>query len=287
MTTKTSRSFLAMPLLCAYLLSLPGCAVLSRLLGAQPQPKVTVSGVRIADLSLTDLTVVFDLTITNPYAVPLPLVNLDYALASGAQPFLQGQAAMQGTVPVSGSKTVSVPTKVVFLELLKVLQGVQPGALVPYRATLGLSVDAPVLGRLRLPIDHDGQFPVPAVPDVSVPSITWQSVSLAGVAGVLKLRIANPNAFAFDLAGMSYDIKLGSFSLVKGGLTNAASLAAGGSQEIAINVAVSTAQAGLAIVQMLQGKGSGYSLGGALSLSTPFGPLSIPLANSGQVPFLR
>jgi LEA14-like dessication related protein len=287
MTTPTLRRFRLPALLCACLLALPGCAALSSLLGAQPKPQVKVSGVRIADLSLTDLTVVFDLTITNPYAVPLPLVNLDYALASGAQPFLQGQAAMQGTVPVSGSKTVSVPAKVVFLELLKTLTSVRPGAVVPYRASLGLSVNAPVVGTLRLPIEQDGQLPVPAVPNVSIPSITWQSVSLAGVAGVLKLRVANPNQFAFDLAGMDYDIKLGSFSLVKGGLTNAASLTAGGSQDLAINVAVSTAQVGLGIVQMLQGKGSGYSLGGALSLGTPFGPLRIPLAVNGQVPFLR
>jgi LEA14-like dessication related protein len=287
MTTRPLRSFWTTTLLLAFLLALPGCATLASLLGEQPKPQVTVTGVRIADLSLTDLTVVFDLTITNPYAVPLPLVNLDYALASGAQPFLQGQAAMQGTVPVSGSKTVSVPTKVVFLELLKVLQGVRPGALVPYRATLGLSVNAPVLGTLRLPIEKDGQLPVPTAPDVSIPSITWQSASLAGVAGVLKMRIGNPNAFAFDVAGLNYDIKLGSFSLAKGGLTNAASLGPGGSQEIAISVAVSTAQAGLAIVQMLQGKGSGYTLGGGLAIGTPWGPLNIPLAKSGQVPFLR
>lgn len=287
MTTPTLRRFRLTTLLCACLLALPGCAALSGLLGSQPKPQVKVSGVRIADLSLTNLTVVFDLTITNPYAVPLPLVNLDFALASGAQPFLKGQAAMQGTVPVSGSKTVSVPAKVVFLELLKTLTSVRPGAVVPYRASLGLSVDAPVVGTLRLPIEQDGQLPVPAVPNVSIPSITWQSVSLAGVAGVLKLRVANPNQFAFDLAGMDYNIKLGSFSLVKGGLTNAANLTAGGSQDLAINVAVSTAQVGLGIVQMLQGKGSGYSLGGALSLGTPFGPLRIPLAVNGQVPFLR
>jgi LEA14-like dessication related protein len=285
--TTTLRCFRTLTLLCACLLALPGCAALSSLLGSQPKPQVSVSGVHIADLSLTELTVVFDLTITNPYSVPLPLVNVDFALASGAQPFLSGQAAMQGTVPVSGSKTVSVPAKVAFVELLKTLTSVRPGAMVPYRASLGLSVDAPVLGTLRLPIEQDGQLPVPAVPDVSIPSITWQSVSLAGVAGVLKLRVGNPNQFAFDLAGLDYDIKLGSFSLVKGGLTNAASLTAGGSQEIAINVAVSTAQVGLGIVQMLQGKGSGYSLGGALALGTPFGPLRVPLAVNGQVPFLR
>jgi LEA14-like dessication related protein len=256
-------------------------------LGPTPKPTVTVSGVRITDLSLSDVNLVFDLTITNPYAVPLPLVNIDYALASQAQPFLQGQAALQGTVPTSGSKTVSLPAKVVFLDLLKALQGVRPGAQVPYHATLGLSVDAPVLGTLRLPVEKDGLLPIPAAPNVSVASVTWQNLSLAGATGLLKMRVSNPNSFAFDVAGLDYDIKLGKFDLAKGGLTNAASLAAGAAQDIGINVSVSTAQAGMAIVQMLEGKSSGYSLGGALSIGTPWGPLRIPLAVSGQVPFLR
>jgi LEA14-like dessication related protein len=128
---------------------------------------------------------------------------------------------------------------------------------------------------------------VPAAPNVSIPSVTWQSVSLAGATGLVKMRVGNPNAFAFDVAGLDYDIKLGGHNLAKGGLVNAASLAAGGTQDIGINVAVSTAQAGMALVQMLQGQSSAYSLGGALTIGTPFGPLRIPLAVTGQVPFLR
>ena len=284
---KRKRLIVSTGLFLACLLALPGCALLASLLGPTPKPKVSVTGVRISDLSLTGLDLVFDLTITNPYTVPLPLVNVDYALASQAQPFLQGQAALQGTIPVSGSKTVSLPAKVVFLELLKVLQGVRPGALVPYHATLGLSVDAPVLGRLRLPVEKEGQLPVPAPPDVSVASVTWKNLSLTGATGLLKLRVGNPNSFAFDVAGLDYDIKLGSYDLAKGGLSNAASLAAGAAQEIGINVSVSTAQAGMALLQLAQGRNSSYKLGGAITIGTPFGPLRVPLAVSGQVPFLR
>jgi LEA14-like dessication related protein len=287
MICKKTPAILTRSLYIVCVLALSGCALLSGLLGPTPKPQVTVTAVRITDLSLSDLNVVFDLTITNPYAVPLPLVNVDYALSSQARPFLQGQAPLQGTVPVSGSKTVSLPAKLVFLELLKVLQEVRPGALVPYHATLGLSVNAPVLGTLRLPIEHDGQVPVPTAPQVSVPSVTWQSVSLTGATGQVKLRVSNPNAFAFDVAGLDYQIKLGSHDLAKGNLTNAASLAAGAAQDIGINVSVATAQAGMAILQVLEGKGSSYSLGGTLAIGTPFGPLRIPLAVTGQVPFLR
>jgi LEA14-like dessication related protein len=276
-----------MKLFAVCLLVLPGCAFLSSLLGGVKKPTAQLKGVRITNFSLQDLTLVFDLTISNPYEVPLPLVNVDYALASQAKPFLQGQAQLQGSVPARGSHTVSLPAKIVFLELFKALQGVKAGAMVPYHTTLGLSVNAPVVGALRLPIEKEGELPVPAAPQVSIPSITWQSVGLSGAAGVLKMRVSNPNSFAFDVAGLDYDIKLGGFNLAKGGLANAANLTSGATRDIGINVAVSTAQVGMALLQIVQGRSSAYSLGGAISIGTPFGPLRIPLAVTGQVPFLR
>lgn len=279
------RALLA--LLTSVVLGLSGCALLDSLLAPTNRPTATLVGVRITDFSLNDLTVVLDVAVKNPYSVALPLANIDYAFASQGQPFLKGQAPLQGSIPAGQSKTLSLPAKVVFAELLKLLVGVRPGAIIPYRASLGLSVNAPVLGPLRLPLEKDGTLPVPAPPAVSVPSVAWKNVSLAGVTGVVKLRVTNPNAFAFDVAGLDYDIKLGGFPLAKGGLVNAASLAAGAAQELGINVQVSTAQAGMAIIQLAQGRSSAYSVGGALSIGTPFGPLRIPVNVTGQVPFVR
>ncbi len=278
---------LRVQLLAACFLCWPGCALLQSLLGSSAQPTASITGVHVSDLSLVELTLVFDVAISNPYAVPLPLVNIDYALASQGQPFLHGQAALQGEVPAGQSKTVSLPAKVVFVELLNLLQSVRPGAIIPYRGTLGLSVNAPVLGVLRLPLEKEGTLPVPSPPTVSVASVHWQNLSLTGARGVLQLRVTNPNAFAFDVAGLDYDIKLGGHSLAKGGLVNAASVAAGAAQELGINVSISTAQAGMAILQLLQGQSSSYSLGGSLAIGTPFGPLRVPVSVAGQVPFVH
>lgn len=151
----------------------------------------------------------------------------------------------------------------------------RPGALIPYHATLGLSVNAPVLGVLRLPLEKEGQLPVPAPPEVSVTSVTWKNLTLAGATGLLKLKVGNPNSFAFNLAGFDYDFKLGGFELAKGGLTHAASLAAGAVKEIGINLSVSTAQAGLAILRMVEGRAAAT----ASAAPWPSEPLSAPCAS--------
>jgi LEA14-like dessication related protein len=280
------RGILLFLIFCAPL-TLTGCAFLQSLAGLAPRPTADVTGVRLADLSFTDVTLVFDVAVKNPYTVALPLVNVDYKLASQGQTFLDGRADLQGSIPPAETKTLSLPTKVTFAGLLQVLQSIRPGAVVPYQSTLGLSVDVPQLGRMRLPLAKEGQLPIPTVPAVSIASVSWQNLSIQGATGLVRIRVGNTNQFPVDLAAFQYALKLGGLSLANGAMTNAASLAAGTTQEIGISVSVSTAQVGLAAIQLLQGSSGTCSLAGALAIGTPYGALSVPLNVTGTVPFLR
>ena len=73
----------------------------------------------------------FDVEVDNPYAVPLPMSNVDYALSSQGQQFLTGKGDVQGTVPAGGSKTLGVPVQISFLELINAVKGARPGVTIP------------------------------------------------------------------------------------------------------------------------------------------------------------
>ena len=105
---------------------------------------------------------VFNVKVDNPYMVAIPLSNLDYALASKGQQFLDGKAPLQGTIPSQGSKTLPVPVKVNFLRLIKAVSGARPGASIPYKADLGLSLDVPMLGNKRVPMSKEGTLDIPS-----------------------------------------------------------------------------------------------------------------------------
>jgi LEA14-like dessication related protein len=101
------------------------------------QSGVQVAGVKVENISLTDATMLFDVQVDNPYSVPLPMSNVDYAVASQGQPFASGKADVQGTVPAGGSKTVGVPVKISYVELMKVVKGAAPGRKYLTRPTWG------------------------------------------------------------------------------------------------------------------------------------------------------
>ena len=259
--------------------SLAGCSALDML----AKPSAHITGVKFGDIGLKAATLVFDVDVSNPYSVVLPLMNIDYGLASGATPFLSGKADLQGTVPARGSKTVSLPVQIAYAGLLDVLKGVRPGAVVPYTAEMGLSVNAPVAGVLRLPLKKEGKLPVPTVPEVSVQEIKWDKVSLDRAGGRFKLNMVNRNQFPIELSKLTYGLSLGETEVANSSLTKAVPFGAdGGAGTIDIPISFSPKQMGLAVFQMITGKKAGYTLKGMLDVKTPFGPMSLPINKVGD-----
>jgi LEA14-like dessication related protein len=134
--------------------------------GCTQKPTAAITGMKLQGMSLTDVTMLFDVKVDNPYLVALPLGNLDYALASQGQQFLNGDSKIQGTIPAQGSKTLPVPVKVNFLKLINAVKGARPGASIPYKADMGLSLDVPIMGAMRVPMSKEGSLDIPTKADM-------------------------------------------------------------------------------------------------------------------------
>ena len=139
------------------------------------KPTARMTGLKFENVKLDSATLLFDVEVDNPYPVALPLMNLDYGLSSGAEPFLTGNAELQTTVPAKSKKTVSLPANINYLDMLKALKGIRPGSKIPYKADLGLSVDAPALGLMRLPLKKEGEIVLPTVSDIDAKGV-WDLI---------------------------------------------------------------------------------------------------------------
>jgi len=277
----TLRRLLTATVLCALVLTVAGCAQLQSMVALRPSASVT--GAKLSDIGLQQATLLFDVAVNNPYSVPLPLSNLDYSLASRGQPFLSGKAALQGTVPAQGAKTVSLPVAISYVELLKALKDVKPGAVVPYAAELGLSVDAPAVGVLRLPLKKSGDLPVPTAPDVKIAELRWDTLTLAQASGHATLEVVNRNQFPANLARFAYALSLGDVEVANSAIEQPTALAAnGGAGTLQIPLSFSPQQFGLAVFRMLSGGHMGYKLKGIADIGTPYGKMSLPLEQTGQ-----
>ena len=143
-----------------------GCATLQNTLNIL-KPNASLQGLKFEEITLKSATLLFEVEVENPYPVSLPLVNVDYNLASRARQFLSGKADLQSTIAPHSKESVSLPAKISYLDLLQAFKGIKPGSVIPYSADMGLSVDTPALGLMRLPIKKESELSVPTIPDIS------------------------------------------------------------------------------------------------------------------------
>ncbi len=249
--------------------------------GCNVKPTARFAGLRPVKITSEQAELVFVVEISNPYPVALPVLDADYELASGGKAFLDGKADLSGTVPALGSKLMELPAKVNFQRVMELFGRVRPGEVLPYEAELGLAVDAPG-GLLRLPVRHEGQLPIPAVPEVAVQKVDWQEISAERATGTATLELTNPNAFEMTLSKMEVSLTLAGTKVAEVGLAEAAKLLArGGTARVRVPLNVSMRNAGLGVLRLLQGDQQGYRLTGRVDLATPHGPMQFDIDRRG------
>lgn len=265
-------------LLLGLLISLGGC---------QTKPSATVTGVGLTGLDLQKVKLTFDVKVENPYKVALPLVNIGYRLASQDRQFLNGQAALSGSVPAEGARTIQLPVELRFSELLSVLQGVRPGAVVPYSAGLDLSLNVPVVGAMTLPLNHSGRFPIPTVPSVALAGVKFGSLSFDQASVTLQVKVKNTNDFDFTLGRFQSAVKLSGQEIGQTSITPSTGFTPGQEKVIELNAGFSPKAFGLAFFNTLFSAKASYNITGTMGLSTSFGNLDLPYNQSGEASLFR
>ena len=281
------RGALVVSLVALFSLSLAGCQEAANLLAGIEKPGVSVAGVRFTGITLEHLDLNVDLEVSNPYTVDLPVAALDYDLGSRGKSFLSGRSDSTASIPAKGNAVYPFAVRVPFQGLLNVLTTVKPGSAIPSEMALGVHVDAPALGMIRVPVNHAGELPVPAMPDVSIKDIHWDDISLNRVAAVLKVGIGNTNDFPVDLSELGMRLELAGTQVGNVGFHQAVGFAGGQTREVEIPLSFSPMSVGSAILGMLTGSGSGYSLTGMLRGNTKFGAIELPFNRSGNTSFSR
>jgi len=279
---KRSVGGIAASLALACILLLGGCQSMEDLLKSAPKPTVRIAAVSLRGLTLEKVDLVFDVEVSNPYAVSLPLLDLGYSIGSSGHQIVEGSAQPAGTIPAHGAKVIQLPAGIKFAALMSALQNVRPGSVVPYQADFSLGVDAPVVGRLNLPFSHTGEVPVPAVPEVSLDSLDVGALSLDRVEATARLHVRNTNPFALDLSKLGLNLTLGGKEVSRTKLAQGASLAPGQSGTIEVPLSFSPRAFGMGLFNMLSGKQASYSISGSVEANTRFGPLALPFSKSGN-----
>jgi len=266
---------------------LAGCQSMQDMLGGAPKPTAHVIGASIRGLSLENVVLLFDIEVQNPYAASLPLIDLGYSLASGGKKFLEGTVTPTGSIAAHGKQVLQVPATVPFSSLYTTLKGIKPGAIVPYTADFRIGVNVPALGKVDVPLSKNGEFPVPAVPQVELSSLAVGKLGLDQITASAKLQVKNTNQFPLDLTRLGVSFALGGQEVGASKLSNPVSLPSGQATTLELPLSFSPRAAGIGLVNLLKGSQIAYKVSGSIDVNSRFGPLSLPFSHIGNASVTR
>lgn len=253
------------------ILLLCSCSSIDSLFGNE-RPDASIKSVKLSGIDLDSARLAIDLEVRNPYSVALPIAALQATLSSDGQRIVETSHDGQLAVPPRGSSIVPLEVDLSFAKIIRLVSSLRPGMTVPYRADLTVAVDAPVLGRVAIPLSHEDAFPIPAPPGISLSNMVLDKAGLGGIAGRISLELTNANDFAMTDTNMDLELRLGDRSLSRlRRVGDIGDLASGQSRTLDLAFDLSPTEMGLGLLQMLTGSSASVRALGKVGYQSQFG----------------
>ncbi len=257
-----------------------GCATLKQYV---KQPRVTYQSMSLREMSLFDSTVVFHLTVSNPYPISIKINEFTYRIKVNNKDLLSGVLDKGISLKANGDEPLEIPVTIKYMDFFNSLSDFMSRDEVAW----DLSGSARILG-LDIPYHANGNLPVPKLPKISLKRIDISKIDLFGASLVFLLDVKNDNPFALNLSRLDYNIKIGSTPFVKGKTKNTPSIGDNKNATISIPVHVSFMELGKSAYNLLKKSASDYELSGNLTVNVPsVGEKSFPFSKKGSVPFIK
>lgn len=269
-------------LLAALALTFTGCATLKSLLAKSfVQPTLTFRDAKVGAVALDQATIHLTFDLENPNPVGLSLAELDYAFFVEGKQVVAGKPPMGLTIPASGRASLTFPTTVKFADIAPVLTTFLTRDTAAYRAQGTVGVKTPI-GVVRLPLEHEGSFDVPKLPEVAFGSPRIARLSLTSAVIDLPLKVTNKNGFPLPISGLTGGLSISGARVGTVSTGDLGSLTAKGVRELTLPITVNFLQAASAANAVRSGSGTLTFDGSVKS-----GATALPLDFSQTVRFTR
>ena len=267
------------------------CATLRDAVEVMNKPEVRISDPELQDLSFSGVTLLFDVEIRNPNPIGIGLSGFDYELAIEGIPFVSGQVQERVAIEARKRSTIPLPVELGFAELAQAFDALEGREEAAFRLTSGFIFNLPVLGRIRIPVESGGTFPILRPPGLEVVSLRLNEITVAGASLDLELEMSNPNNFRVFVESVEYRLQVDGRDWASGMRQERVRVPDNGSAGLAIPVDLDFGVLGRGVYQLILGGGPlQYSLEATVQVGTSVRALekaSLPFQKRGQLRIRR
>lgn len=244
----------SLPVCLMFLLTLmTSCASLRDAADIQ-EPEVRFSNMSIQTINFEGVTLLFDFNVTNPNRLDISADSYNYEFLINGQSFISGTQNERLDIGRESTSTIQVPVSMTFANLYESFRSVLRQDSVSYRMDTAVSFSLPVIGSRTVPVQAEGNLPIPKVPRIQFGDFEMKRLSFSGAELDISFRVSNPNPFGITLAGADYSLQVNGKEWLDTRLGESIRVDSSESREIIIPIELSASQMGSALVEMMGGR---------------------------------
>ncbi|MCP4352502.1 MAG: hypothetical protein GY795_44150 [Desulfobacterales bacterium] len=207
-------------ILIAVTMLMTGCSILPEFLReVYDKPVITFEGMSLKNMSLFEVTPVFNFKVTNPNPVSIEVRNVSYDLKINHKKFVKGVSDKGLRVKAVGSEAFELPVTFNYPDVFESVAELVKSDEVVYDLSGFVAV-----GPYTLPYRTKGELNLPALPEVFLKHIEVSALSSSGASLVFLLGVKNNNPFSVMVNELEYQIKLGEKEFANGIVRNISSI---------------------------------------------------------------
>ena len=232
---------------------LTSCATLRDAANVQ-EPDVRFSNMSIQTINFDGVTLLFDFDVTNPNRLDVAADGYNYEFFINGQSFISGTQDDRLEIGRESTSTIQVPVSMTFSNLYESFRSVLRQDSISYRMDTAVSFSLPVIGSRTVPVQAEGNLPIPKVPRIQFGDFEMKRLSFSGAEVDISFLVNNPNPFGITLAGADYALKVNGKEWLDTSLGESYRVDGSDAHEITIPIELSASQMGSALVEMMGGR---------------------------------
>jgi LEA14-like dessication related protein len=179
---------------------------------------ISLDAKRIRDFSLSGLSLVFYVNISNSSSSSYYLSKYDYRFMVNQQEYLRLQTSLSEQIKIGakGDTLISLPVKITYAHLFEVVKEVEKFNKAQCYLLGGMTFSDGRREKGRLPFAFSGEFPIFRPPEADIVSLQVRAMTIGGADLAFKVSFKNSNVFELMVDRISYRLSLGGKTIGEG-----------------------------------------------------------------------
>ncbi len=256
---------------------------------SQQELTISLKEKQIKDFSLTGLSLVFYVNITNASSFPYYLYSYDYRLLVNQKEYFHLAIPLGKSLIIEAKKDtlLSIPLKITYTRLFKTVEGLEKENKAQCMLSGTMTFWDGKTTTKQLPFAFSGNFQIFQKPEIEFRSFHVNDMTIGGADLTFQMSFKNNNTFELLVDRISYTFYLEGQQIEKDLIKGDKNIEGRGEKVFSLQFLLSFFDVGKEMYQVLKQSSASLSIAGEIEVRTAWGRLMIPFNKREDVTISR